>query len=296
MNGTRAAAMAAVEGLSVRYGGTVALDGVSLAAERGAVYALLGRNGAGKSSLVRCLLGEQRPAAGRTLLFGADAWRTRAAAMRRVGVVPETPDMPPAMSARRLAAFCAGLYERYDTRGTLDRLEAARVPLDTPAGSLSRGQRAQLSLALALGHGPELLVLDDPTLGLDAVARRTVFEELVGDLADRGTTVLLTTHDLAGVEGLADRVGILRAGRLVVDEPLEALKARFRRVTAVAANGSAAHGGERGQPGMEPGVGGERFLRGSVRCLERLGAGGGRSGAHDAGGHLRRGDRRRGRR
>jgi ABC-2 type transport system ATP-binding protein len=81
-----------------------------------------------------------------------------------------------------------------------------------------------------MAHGPELLVLDDPTLGLDAVARRELWEDLVSDLADRGTTVLLTTHDLAGAEGIADRVGILDRGRLVLDEELEALRARFRRI------------------------------------------------------------------
>ena len=82
-------------------------------------------------------------------------------------------------------------------------------------------------LALALGHAPLLLILDDPTLGLDVVARDAVFRELIGELADRGTTVLVTTHDLAAIEGIADRVGILREGRLVVDEPLEAIKDRY---------------------------------------------------------------------
>jgi ABC-2 type transport system ATP-binding protein len=88
-----------------------------------------------------------------------------------------------------------------------------------------------MALALALAASPSLLVLDDPTLGLDAVARRELFEELIGDLADHGTTVFLTTHDLAGVEGIADRVGILKNGSLLVDENLESLKARFRRLT-----------------------------------------------------------------
>ena len=97
-------------------------------------------------------------------------------------------------------------------------------------GGSPRARRAQLALALALGSEPDLLVLDDPTLGLDVVARKEFYEELVGDLADRGTTVFMTTHDLAGVEGIAERVGVLREGKLVVDEDMEALKARFRRI------------------------------------------------------------------
>ena len=110
------------------------------------------------------------------------------------------------------------------------RLERTRVPVDVPFGQLSKGQKGAVMLALALGHAPELLVLDDPTLGLDVVARRMLYDELIGELADRGTTVLLTTHDLAGVEVLADRVGILNGAKLVVDESLDALKGRFRRI------------------------------------------------------------------
>jgi ABC-type multidrug transport system ATPase subunit len=248
----RAAADApiAVEGLTVRYGSTLAVDGVSLAVPPGAVFALLGRNGAGKSSLVRCLLGQQRSTAGRALLFGDDAWRGRARAMARVGVVPEVPDAPPAMPVGKIAAFCARLYPRWDAEAVAARLRRFEIPQDRPFGRLSKGQKGLVSLALALGHEPEALVLDDPTLGLDVAARRALFEELVGELADRGTTVLLTTHDLAGIEGIADRVAILHAGRLVVDEPMETLKERhaasssalediFLAETAAAAAGGA---------------------------------------------------------
>jgi ABC-2 type transport system ATP-binding protein len=222
--------LAAFEDVTVRYGKTVAADGVSLQVARGSVYALLGRNGAGKSSLVRCLLGQQKASAGTARLFGADAWTSRVAAMARVGVVPEEPDVPPEMTAAAAGDFCSRLYPRWDAAGFAERLARFGVPVDVPAGRLSKGQRGQLELALALAPGPELLVLDDPTLGLDVVARKEFWEELVADLADRGTTVLLTTHDLAGVEGIAERVGILKEGRLVVDEELEALKGRFRRV------------------------------------------------------------------
>jgi len=224
------APVAALDAVTVRYGRTVAADAVSLAVAPGEVYALLGRNGAGKSSLVRCLLGLQKAAAGSARLFGEDSWRRRVRVAARLGFVPEECDVPPEMSARDAAAFCAPLYPRWDATGFAARLERLGVPDRVPAGRLSRGQRTQLALALALAPAPELLVLDDPTLGLDAIARRELWEELVGELAERGVTVLLTTHDLAGVEGIADRVGILVGGRLAVDEPLEDLKGRFRRV------------------------------------------------------------------
>lgn len=220
-----------LEGLTVRYGDRVALDSVSLTVAEGAVYALLGRNGAGKSSLVRCLLGEQKPDAGRVSLLGKDAWRERAALLKEVGVVPEEPDMPPTMSPRQIARFCSRLYPRWDGAGVEARLKRFAVPMSTPFGRLSKGQKAQVSMTLTLASSPRLLVLDDPTLGLDAVARKAVFEELIGELADRGTTVFITSHDLAGVERIADRVAVLRQGKLVLDEELETLKHRFRRLS-----------------------------------------------------------------
>lgn len=219
-----------IEALTVRYGRRTALDQVSFAVDEGAVYALLGRNGSGKSSLVRCLLGGQLPAAGRISLFGRDVWRERAALLAEVGVVPEEPDVPPAMTALDVERFYSRLYRPWDGTGMKERLRRFEVPLDVPFGRLSKGQKGQVSFSAALAGSPRLLILDDPTLGLDAVARKAVFDELIGELADRGTTVFLTTHDLAEVERIADRVGVLRGGRLVLDEEVETLKQRYRRV------------------------------------------------------------------
>ena len=217
------------EKLTVRYGRTPVIEDVSFVVPAGGVYALLGRNGAGKSSLVRCLAGQQRASGGRALLFGRDAWRDRALSMERVGLVPEEPDAPPELSPSRLVDLTARLHERWDADGTRARLRRFAVPMDTAFGRLSKGQKGAVMVALALGHVPDLLILDDPTLGLDVVARDAVLDELIGELADRGHSVLVTTHDLAAIEGIADRVGILRDGRLVLDEPMDAVKERFAR-------------------------------------------------------------------
>ena len=219
-----------IDGLTVRYGRKTAVDRVTIAVPRGAVYALLGRNGAGKSSLVRCLLGQQRPAAGAITLFGDDVWRRRAALMERVGVVSEEADAPPEMSVAALARFCARLYTRWDQKLVDDRLRRFGIAQRTRFGELSKGQKKQVALALALAMSPELLVLDDPTLGLDVVARKSLFEEVITELADRGITVFVTTHDLGGIETIADRVGILKDGALILDDEMEALKSRFRRI------------------------------------------------------------------
>lgn len=219
-----------ISNVTVRYGRTTAVDRVTLNIPRGAVYALLGRNGAGKSSLVRCLLGQQKPSTGSILLFGQDAWKRRGPLMQRVGVVTEDADAPPEMTVDQLERFCSELYARWDRDEVGSRLKRFEVAPDARFGTLSKGQKKQALLALALAMSPDLLVLDDPTLGLDVVARKSLFEEVIAELADRGITVFLTTHDLAGVETLADRVAILRNGALVLEEDLDALKARFRRI------------------------------------------------------------------
>jgi ABC-2 type transport system ATP-binding protein len=219
-----------VNSMTIRYGGNVAVDSVSLDVPQGTVYALLGRNGAGKSSLVRCMVGQQKPQTGRVSLFGEDAWNRRAHLMERVGIVPEEADAPPEMTVGQIADFCGEVYSRWNREAVNARLERFSIKPKAKFGTLSKGQKKQVMLAMALATSPELLVLDDPTLGLDVVARKSLFDEVISELADRGTTIFITTHDLAGVEALADRVGILKDGRLVLDEEMETLKSRFRRI------------------------------------------------------------------
>jgi ABC-2 type transport system ATP-binding protein len=216
--------------VTVRYGKKTAVDDVTMTVAPGSVYALLGRNGSGKSSLVRCLLGQLRPDRGRAELFGEDVWKHRTRLMERIGVVPEDPDAPPESRVRDLAWFSSRLYSRWTQSAFDRRIERFGIAPAARFGELSKGQKKQVSLALALATAPEILILDDPTLGLDVVARKSLFEEVLGDMADRGITVLVTTHDLAPVESIADRAGILQQGRLVLDEEVETLKARFRRI------------------------------------------------------------------
>ncbi len=219
-----------VSNVTVRYGRVLAVDRVTLAVPRGSVYALLGRNGAGKSSLVRCLLGQRQPESGTIRAFGEDVWTHRAALMQRMGVVSEEADAPPEMTVDQLVRFCSELYARWDQNEVDERLKRFEVSRSSRFGALSKGQKKQVLLALALATSPDLLVLDDPTLGLDVVARKSLFDEVIAELADRGITVFLTTHDLAGIETLADRVAIMKNGALVLEEDLDALKARFRRI------------------------------------------------------------------
>lgn len=239
MNEATSEPVLSLEKVSVRYGRTRVVEDVSLQVARGSVFALLGRNGTGKSSLVRCMLGQQRVSSGQAHLFGRRAWDSRTAAMTRIGVVPEEPDAPPGMTPRQLVSMCRRFYPRWDDAAVAARLERSSVPRDVAFSKLSKGQKGAVMLALALGHSPELLILDDPTLGLDAVARKGLYDELIGELAERQTTVFITSHDLEGIERLASRVAVLKERSVLLDEPLESLKSRFRRirVTGAAARG-----------------------------------------------------------
>jgi len=216
--------------VTIRYGKRTAVDDVTLDVAPGSVYALLGRNGAGKSSLVRALTGQLRPNRGNLEVLGNDVWSGRRSLMDRVGIVSEEPDAPPEMRVRDLAWFSSRLYSRWQQSSFNERLARFGIRQDARMSELSKGQKKQVTLALALAMSPEVVILDDPTLGLDVVARKALFEEVIAHMADFGITVLITTHDLAPVEAVADRVGILRDGKLVLDEEIDTLKSRFRRL------------------------------------------------------------------
>ncbi|MBL8150703.1 MAG: ABC transporter ATP-binding protein, partial [Blastocatellia bacterium] len=157
------------------------------------------------------------------------------------GVVPEEPNAPPDMTTEELVNFCSKLYKNWDNKNVQSRLQKFSIATKTRFGQLSKGQKCQVMLALALGHSPDLLVLDDPTLGLDVVARREFFEEVIGELADNGITILITTHDLPGIENIASHVGILKNGSLMVNEEMEVLKSKFRRIRYTGRGGQVAH-------------------------------------------------------
>ena len=211
------------EGLTKRYGETLALDGLDLSIEPGEVYGYLGPNGAGKTTTIRLLLGIHRPTRGRAALFGLDAWADPVEAHRRVAYVSGEPFLWPGMTGAETIEFLARLHGGTD-RAYRDEL-VQRFELDTKkkARALSKGNRQKVQLVAALATRADLLVLDEPTSGLDPLMEMA-FRECVREAKERGQAVFLSSHILSEVEALCDRVGILREGRLVDQGTLAELR------------------------------------------------------------------------
>jgi ABC-2 type transport system ATP-binding protein len=204
----------AIEGLVVRYGALTAVDGVSFEAAAGEVTALLGPNGAGKTTTVETAEGYQRPDAGSVRVLGLDPVADHAALVPRIGVMPQEGGVYPGIKVlEALRLFAAYHDDPLDPAGLLDRVGMADKAGATTR-SLSGGERQRLSLALALVGRPEVAFLDEPTAGVD-VGGRQVIRQVVRDLRADGVAVVLTTHELAEAEHLADRVVIVDRGRVV---------------------------------------------------------------------------------
>jgi ABC-2 type transport system ATP-binding protein len=209
--------------LSKRYGATLALDALELGIEEGEVYGYLGPNGAGKTTTIRLLLGLHRPTAGRAEVFGVDAWSDPVRAHRHIAYVSGEPFLWPALAGAETLEFLARLHGGTDEEYRDVLIE--RFALDTrkKIRALSKGNRQKVQLVAALATRADLLILDEPTSGLDPLME-IAFRDCIHEAREHGQTVFLSSHILSEVEALCDRVGILRAGRLVDEGTLRELR------------------------------------------------------------------------
>jgi ABC-2 type transport system ATP-binding protein len=209
--------------LSKRFGETLALDGLDLAVEPGEVYGYLGPNGAGKTTTIRLLLGLLRPSGGQALLFGVDAWHDPVEAHRRLAFVAAEPNLWPGLTGAETLEFLARVRGGDDRTYRQSLLERFQLDADKKVRALSHGNRQKVQLIAAFASRAELLILDEPTGGLDPLMEMA-FRETVQEAKQRGQTVFLSSHILSEVEAVCDRVGILRAGRLVDQGTLAELR------------------------------------------------------------------------
>lgn len=202
------------EGLCLQYKRKTALDHLTLSIARGGVHAIVGANGAGKSSLFRVLLGFETPSAGDARLLGCASGKLTPEVRGRVGFVNEEHTLPGWMRVDELAAMQRRQYARWDDNRYQDVVHNFNVLPDQKIAQLSRGERAGVNLALALAQGPELLILDEPTLGLDVVAKRAFLEALMHTSYDGDATIIYCSHQMEEIERVADNLVILERGQL----------------------------------------------------------------------------------
>lgn len=219
------------QSLVKRYGRVSALDGLSLAVPRGAVYGFLGRNGAGKTTAIRVLAGLARPQTGEARVFGLHPERDRLAVLSRTGFVIEKMTLP-SMTGNDLVRYNRGFFPTWSDALAKKYAEALEVPMDRKFKKLSHGNRTKMCLLLALAQGAEMLVLDEPTTGLDPVITDQLLRLIIDDFAAAGRTVFISSHHLSEVEKIADWVGIIDRGRLLLEAQLEDIRANYARVRA----------------------------------------------------------------
>jgi ABC-2 type transport system ATP-binding protein len=262
-----------VAGLRKTYGETVAVDGVSLEIRCGEIFGILGPNGAGKTTTVETMIGLRTPDAGTVRVLGLDPARRGRAVRQRVGIQLQAAALPDRLRVHEALALYAAFYARSVPQGPLLARWGLAEKRDTAFANLSGGQRQRLFIALALINDPEIVVLDELTAGLDPQARRTSWD-LVREIRDRGTTVVLVTHAMDEAERLCDRVAVIDRGRVVALDTPAALDRAQQRETRVRFTAPPDYdpAGLLGRPGVravertgaEVVVGGDGFLMAEV--------------------------------
>ncbi|MCV2357390.1 ABC transporter ATP-binding protein [Paucibacter sp. TC2R-5] len=227
-------------GLHLSLGANTVLRGLDLAVPAGAVVALLGRNGAGKSTLIRCLVGLSVPDVGACSLAGCPSMALSEAVRQGLGYVSQTPDLLDWLNGYEHLEQLGGLYAGWDNSHALCLAALLQLPLGVKAKNLSLGDQQKLSLVLALGHRPELLILDEPAASLDPIARRAFMNALFDDPAGAAPrTVLISSHLLADVERLASHLAFMRDGRIQLFGERDALSEHLRLLECAPAQVSA---------------------------------------------------------
>ncbi|HEX4143934.1 MAG TPA: ABC transporter ATP-binding protein [Pirellulales bacterium] len=220
----------AIDHLSRSFGSRLALVDVTQRIDRGLVFGLVGENGAGKTTLIRHMLGLLKPTHGSVSVFGLDPVRDPVGVLGRIGYLSEDRDLPEWMTVAQLMRYNQAFYPRWDERFADELRDQFDLDPNQQIKRLSRGQRARAGLLIALAHRPELLILDEPSSGLDPVVRGDILTAIIRTVADEGRTVIFSSHLLDEVERVADRVTLLHQGRVALSAPLAEILGSHRRL------------------------------------------------------------------
>jgi ABC-2 type transport system ATP-binding protein len=216
-------------GLVKRYRSIDAVNGLNLSVPKGAIYTLVGRNGSGKTTTIRMLLDLARPDSGTVHVLGMDSHAERTKVLERVGYVSDRPLLG-GWTGEQLVRFNRGFYPRWSDELAARYVRVFDIPMRQKFRNLSRGNQTKMWLLLALAQQPDVLILDEPTAGLDPVVTDQLLRVLVDDVASDGRTVFMSSHHLSEVERIADWVGMIDKGKLLLEAPMEELRAKFRRI------------------------------------------------------------------
>jgi len=217
-----------VSELTRRFGARTALFSVSLSLPRGGVYGLVGANGAGKTTLIKHILGLLRAESGSVRVFGLDPVANPVAVLSRIGYLSEENDLPGWMRVDEVVCYSRAFYSAWDDAYATELEQAFALDPSAKVKTLSKGQKARLGLLIALAHRPELLVLDEPSSGLDPIVRRDILGAVIRTIADEGRTVLFSSHLLEEVEQVADHVTMINDGKIVLSAPLDHIRESHR--------------------------------------------------------------------
>jgi ABC-2 type transport system ATP-binding protein len=217
------------QSLTKTFGHTDALSGVDLTVPEGAIYALVGANGAGKTTIIKLLMNILRPTSGSAHVLGLDSHNVEGKAFNRIGYVSENQEMPDWMTVEAMLDYMRPFYLQWDRTLEQQLVRQFDLPLKRKLKNLSRGMKMKVAFASSLAYRPSLIVLDEPFSGLDPLVR----DELIEGLLERApeTTIFLSSHDLAEIESFASHVGYLENGRMLFSEEMSALSDRFRDIT-----------------------------------------------------------------
>jgi ABC-2 type transport system ATP-binding protein len=220
-----------VRGVTRRFGARRALDDVSLTVPRGSVFGLVGANGAGETTLIKHVLGLLRAASGSVRVFGRDPVANPAGVLGRIGYLAEENDLPGWMRVDELLHYTRAFYPNWDDAYAAELSRTFALDPAARIKNLSKGQQARTSLVAALAHRPPLLVLDEPSSGLDPIVRRDILGTIIQTIAEEGRTVLFSSHLLDEVERVSDHMAMIDRGRVVFCGELDEIKERHRRLT-----------------------------------------------------------------
>ncbi len=221
----------AIQTLTRRFGSKLALDNVSIDVPRGCVFGLVGENGTGKTTLIKHVLGLLRAEQGTVRVFGLDPVAEPPAVLSRIGYVSEARDLPGWMRIGELLRYTQAFYSTWDERYAEELRRQFNLDADAKVKHLSRGELAKAALLIALAYRPELLVLDEPSSGLDPVVRRDILEAIVRTVADEGRTVFFSSHLLDEIERVSDRLAMIVDGRVVLNGALDDIREAHHHIT-----------------------------------------------------------------